>query len=176
MVLYLIRHGKTDYNEKGLLQGKSNIPLNENGIKEAQELHNYFLDKKIDICFSSPLKRAVSTAELIFPDTKIIVSDIIIERSLGDFEGKSHEEYHFHDFWDYKSNSNVGGVEPIRDLLKRSDMFLNYLKENYADKTMAIVSHGAFLKALHFSIMGYNENTNFHGFSLKNCEVKSYEI
>ena len=66
MVLYLIRHGKTTYNEKGLLQGKSDIPLNEEGQKQSLLLHNYFLDKKVDVCFSSPLKRALDTAKTIF--------------------------------------------------------------------------------------------------------------
>ena len=176
MVLYLIRHGKTDYNEKGLLQGKSNIPLNATGIKESEKLHNYFLDKDVNICFSSPLVRALDTAKIIFPDIDIITSDMVIERTLGKFEGKSHEEYHFYDFWNYKINSNEGGVEPVQDLLKRSDLFLKLLKEKYVDKNIAVVSHGAFLKALHFSIIGYNEDTSFKEFSLKNCEVKKYDV
>lgn len=176
MVLYLIRHGKTTYNEKGLLQGKSDIPLNEEGQKQSLLLHNYFLDKKVDVCFSSPLKRALDTAKTIFPELEIITSDLICERNLGLFEGRSHTEYHFYDFWNYKANSNEGGVEPVQDLLKRSNLFLKQLKENYRDKNIAIVSHGAFLKALYFSITGYNENTDFSAFSINNCEVKKYEI
>ena len=176
MVVYLIRHGQTDYNQKGLLQGKSNIPLNNNGIQEAWRNHNYFVDKNIDFCFTSPLKRALETAQIIFPKVNIIKSDLLIERNLGIFEGKSHDEYHFHNFWNYKLNSTYGNVESVRNLLDRSDSFLNYLKENYMNKTVVIVSHGAFLKALHFSIIGYNENTDFSCFTIKNCEIKKYEI
>lgn len=176
MTLYLIRHGKTDYNEQGLLQGKSDIPLNENGIKDAEKLHDYFQDKKVDLCFSSPLIRALDTAKIIFPNLDIITSNLIIERTLGQFEGKSHAEYHFYDFWNYKANNNTSGVEPVQDLLKRSTLFLHELKEKYMDKTIAIVSHGAFLKALHYSIIGYNTETNFDSFSINNCEVKKYEI
>lgn len=176
MVLYLIRHGETDWNNLGLLQGRSDISLNENGKKEALKLQAYFKDKKIDVCFSSSLNRAYETAKIIFPKTEIITDDLLIERYLGDFEGKSHKEYHFYDFWDYKANNTAGNVEGVRELFKRSQTFLNKLKTSYNDKVVVIVSHGAFLKALHFSIVGYNENTDFGSFSLNNCEFKKYVL
>ena len=176
MILYLIRHGETDYNKKGLLQGKTDIFLNEKGIKDAKELYKYFIDKNVDICFSSPLIRALDTAKIVFPNLDIIISDMISERNLGKFEGRRHEEYHFYDFWNYKLNSHEGGVETVQDLLKRSDSFLEKLKEQYSGKKIAVVSHGAFLKALHYSIVGYNEDTDFSKFSINNCEIKKYEI
>ena len=176
MVLYLIRHGRTDWNDKGLLQGKSNIPLNDDGIKSAKKLHEYFLDKNIDLCFSSPLTRTLETAEIIFPNLNIITDERIVERDLGKFEGKSYAEYHLNNFWNYKENSTYGEVEPVQDLLKRSDLFLKEIKQKYSDKNIAIVSHGAFLRALHYTIVGYNEQTDFEEFSIKNCEVKKYEI
>lgn len=176
MTLYLIRHGKTLWNEKGLLQGKSDIPLNEEGKVKALELKDYFIDKNIDLCFSSPLDRAYTTAKIIFPNLNIIKNKKIVERDLGQFEGKSHTEYHFHDFWDYKANSNYGGVEPVQSLFERSKQFLEELTNNYPNKNIVVVSHGAFLKALHYTIVGYDENEKFDDFSINNCEVKKYEI
>ena len=176
MVLYLIRHGETAWNKQGLLQGQSNISLNNEGKKEALKLKEYFQDKEVNICLSSPLNRAYETAKIIFPNLEIIKDDLLIERYLGDFEGKSHKEYHFYDFWNYQANNQDGNVESVRHLLKRSEMFLNKIKEKYSNQTVAIVSHGAFLKALHYSIIGYNENTDFSKFSLSNCEFNKYEL
>ena len=63
--LFIVRHGETDWNVKKLLQGKTDIELNENGIKQAEELI-YKLDfNNIDIVISSPLKRAKQTATII---------------------------------------------------------------------------------------------------------------
>lgn len=176
MKLYLIRHGKTDWNQKGLLQGDFNIPLNQEGRLEILKVREAFKNKKVDLCFSSPLERAYETAKIIFPDLNIIKENAIVERDLGEFEGKKHSEYNVYNFWDCKENCNLFGVEPICSLLKRSDMFLQKLKENYSDKTIAVVSHGALLKALHYSIIGYDENEKFDDFSIKNGEVKEYEI
>lgn len=176
MVLYLVRHGKTSWNKLGLLQGESDIPLNKEGKDSALKLKEYFSDKNIDICFSSPLKRAYDTAKIIFPDLNIVISNQIIERFLGQFEGKNYQEYNFADYWDYEKNSNDLGVEPIQTLLKRSELFLNYLRENYYDKNVVVVSHKAFIKALHYTIIGYDKNTNFNEFTTNNCEIKKYEL
>lgn len=176
MKLYLIRHGKTIWNEKGLLQGNSDIPLNEEGKKSALKLREYFKNKNIDMCFSSPLERACATAEIAFPNLKVITTDKIVERHLGEFEGKSHTEYSFYEFWDYKLNSNYKGVEPVQTLLKRSKEFLEEIKEKYPDKNIAVVSHGAFLKAFYYTIIGYDENEKFNKFQIDNCEVKEIEI
>ena len=92
MKLYLIRHGKTLWNEKDLLQGKSDIPLSKDGIEKAKKLITYFKNKKIDMCFSSPLERAYMTAKIVFPNLNVIKEDKIIERNLGEFEGKSKKK------------------------------------------------------------------------------------
>ena len=58
MKLYIVRHGKTDWNIMGLLQGQTNIELNEEGINDARKLSKEINLNEIDLCISSSLERA----------------------------------------------------------------------------------------------------------------------
>ena len=58
MKIYTVRHGQTEWNKKGLYQGKTDVPLNEEGKKQAMLVKEKLKDKKIDLIISSPLKRA----------------------------------------------------------------------------------------------------------------------
>lgn len=67
MILAMVRHGQTYYNANGIVQGRVNIPLNEKGRKQSEELAYIFLnqDKQFDLIVSSPLSRAMETAFII---------------------------------------------------------------------------------------------------------------
>ena len=175
--LYIVRHGKTDWNVKKLLQGKTDIELNEEGIEQAKLLNQKIDLSKIDICISSPLKRTKKTAELIV-DNKIpiIYDDLILERGFGDLEGKEINFDLIAKQWDYKLNDSSNNIESIRDCLKRSKTFLDKIKKEYPDKTILIVSHGSFIKTMHFNIVGYNEDTDFLSFNPQNATIYEYTI
>ena len=81
MKIYTVRHGQTEWNKKGLYQGKTDVPLNEEGKKQAMLVKEKLKDKKIDLIISSPLKRAKETAEIISDfKIKIITDSLIVER------------------------------------------------------------------------------------------------
>ena len=63
-MLYIMRHGKTDWNARHLLQGHTDIPLNEEGRKMAEDAREKYRDLHFDLCYCSPLSRAWETAEL----------------------------------------------------------------------------------------------------------------
>ena len=90
MKLLLTRHGQTDWNVMGKVQGITDIELNETGIKQAEETREKLLNENIDEIISSPLKRAKKTAEIIGSERNIpiIIDEAIIERRYGKFEGK----------------------------------------------------------------------------------------
>ena len=67
-------------------------------------------------------------------------------------------------------------LREVSDLLNRTKLFLDKIKKTYSDKTILIVSHSATIRALHFNIVGYDENTNFLSFVPKNAEVYKYEL
>lgn len=176
MKLYVIRHGRTPWNEKGLMQGWVNIKLSETGKKEAKDIREKLKDISFDICISSPLKRTLETANIVTNGKcKIITDELLIERNLGEFEGKKYAEYEKLKFWDYKLNNDSYGVEPVKDILKRTSSFLNNLKEkNY--KTVLIVSHAATIRAINYNIIGYDSNTDFLEFKPVHGKVYEYEI
>ncbi len=81
--LYIVRHGQTDWNVKKLLQGATDIELNGEGIKQAEELSKKLDLDKIDICFCSPLKRTRQTANILLGDkVKVIYDDMIVEKRI----------------------------------------------------------------------------------------------
>ena len=87
-MLYIIRHGKTDWNELHKLQGRTDIPLNESGRKMARDAGQRYKEINFDICFCSPLVRAKETAELLLEgrDVPIIEDDRLKEMSIGIYE------------------------------------------------------------------------------------------
>ena len=89
MDIYLIRHGETDYNREKRLQGETDIPLNSRGIELAQMTAQGMKGLHFDRVYTSPLVRAVKTAEIIRGDRDIpiIPTDGLKEISFGDYEG-----------------------------------------------------------------------------------------
>lgn len=86
-MIYIVRHGQTDWNVEGKYQGRIDIELNVNGINQAKQISEKLKDIKFDKIFSSPLKRALQTA-IIISGGDIIIDDRLIERSNGELEGK----------------------------------------------------------------------------------------
>ena len=175
--LYIVRHGKTTWNEKGLLQGSTDIDLNNDGIKEAKELALMLDLNNIDICISSPLKRARQTASILTQGkVKIIYDDLLKERGFGSYEGKKINFDLIGKQWDYKLNDSSNGIESIKECLNRTKKFLDKIKKEYPNKNILIVSHGGTMKAFHYNIVGYNENTDFLSFNPKNTTLYEYDI
>ncbi len=175
MHLFLVRHGETDWNFFNKLQGKSNIELNDNGRRQAYLVHKQLENVKFDYCFASPLKRAVETAQII-SRLPIITDERLIERGMGELEGKHRKHYNPKLYWNYEINSNLNGVEDLQSLFSRTECFMRDLKNNYADKTILVVSHGATIRALNYIIKGYNSKTNFLDMKIANCCVLEYNI
>ncbi|MGM9834778.1 MAG: histidine phosphatase family protein [Bacilli bacterium] len=175
--IYMVRHGKTDWNELGIIQGLTDTDLNQNGINEIKELSKELPIDEIDVVLCSPLKRARQTAELLVQGKKeIIIDELLTERCFGDLEGTKFILEDFAHYQDYKLNDDSKNVESIKDCMKRAEKFLEKIKQNYPDKTILVVSHGGFIKYLHFCIIGYDENTDFLSFFAKNSTIYEYMI
>lgn len=88
-MLYIMRHGRTDWNDKRKLQGQTDIPLNDEGRNMAKEAAQNYKDINIDICYCSPLVRATETAKLVLAEREIpiIYDDRLKEMNFGVYEG-----------------------------------------------------------------------------------------
>lgn len=179
MKIYLVRHGETDANKNGIMQGQSqNLQLNETGIRQATNLKNKLASVPFTACFTSPLIRAWSTAMIIVGDrVEIKEDDRLIERYLGNFEGKDKKEYDPNIYWNYDLNSNSEEVEAIQDIFKRCNSFVEDLKKNYHDDDIIlVVSHGAITRCLHHILMKSNLKKNLLDFKVGNCYCREYNL
>ena len=90
-MLYIIRHGKTDWNAELRLQGRTDIPLNEEGRNMAKKAHDEYLNIHFDECYTSPLIRAKETAKILMEgrDVPIYEDNRLIEMGFGIYEGLS---------------------------------------------------------------------------------------
>lgn len=172
---YIVRHGQTGWNVLGLMQGRVDIELNETGILQAESVKKQIKIDEIDICYCSPLKRTKKTAEIIVDGkVEIIVDNMLIERNLGNFEGTKIDQDVIYSQWNYEENNSDNNLESIKDCLNRANEFLNKLNQKYDNKTILIVSHGSFIKALHFNLIGYDKDTDFLSFRPENGVLYEY--
>lgn len=188
MKLYFIRHGETDWNIVKRLQGATDIPLNENGEALAKLTAEGLKEIPFDVIFTSPLKRAYRTAEILKGDREIplIKEERIREICFGDYEGlvSKSEGYSIPDpdfkFFFTKTNcyKTPPNGESIESLLKRTGEFLEELKhrEDLKEKTILISSHGAAVRALLSNIEKCDLAQFWGGGVHKNCGVSCVEL
>ena len=159
-MIYFIRHGETEYNREGRVQGHLDIPLNEKGLRQAAEAREVCKDKKIDVIYCSPLERAMLTAQIIneVHGVEVVIDDRLIELHMGSVQGKTIKdctEQEIKYAFDYPEKN---GGESLPDFFKR-------VGEAYKDieslnKNVLIVSHGGVYRAL------YKLINNIEGYDL----------
>lgn len=183
MKIYFIRHGETDWNKEGKLQGRVDIPLNEEGRHVAELTCEALKEEHFDIAFTSPLSRAYETAEIILRgrNVPIMKDERIIEVGFGTYEGVKREEWdeNIKNFF-LKSEQYVpkGNGETIEAVLEREKEFLQELFANslYQDSTVLISTHGAALSGL-LTVIKSNPIAKFWAGGLhKNCGISIVEV
>ena len=171
-MLYVIRHGETDWNLKNKIQGRVDVPLNDYGIQEANMSKVLLYQTNFYKIISSPLIRARKTAEIInHHDIPIEIDFRIIERDFGEFEGLKKEEFDSTSFWDYSPNNRYGKAESIQQLLNRVYNFLDEYKEVYEKKDVLVVTHSGVIPAICCYFKGIPKNNNIFTYHFKTCEI-----
>lgn len=177
MILYVVRHGETEKNKYGLIQGQTECDLSENGINKAKELIPLIKDIDIDVVISSPLKRAIDTAKIITDNSyPINIDDRIIERDWGLCEGASIDDVDTVKCWNFSLNTDANRIEKVQDLLKRVSEFLEDIKVRYKDSNVLVVSHSAVLRAIHYCLHPIPEDGDMSKIDIPNLRVIEYEI
>ncbi|MEE3420160.1 MAG: histidine phosphatase family protein [Lachnospiraceae bacterium] len=194
MELYVLRHGTTKWNEKHLLQGRSDIPLDEGGIRLAQIVGEKLKDVSFDICYSSPLARALQTAQLVLGGRSVsIVEDPrLMEMSFGEAEGRDVSASStavpkelLYALSGHMENYPVPeGGESVRQVYIRTARFIQDLLENpdNNEKRILISTHGAAGRALMHHFWGGDfwhgnvpPNCSFCIVTIDHCKVTSIE-
>lgn len=177
MKLYVVRHGETEWNREGRLQGNHDIPLNEKGRQQAEDARSALSDCDYDLVFASPLLRASETAGIINNERgkPVFFDERLRERNFGRLEGMLKGTYDYTELWDFEKNADYGG-ESIRIFFDRVWGFLDDLKIRQPAKTVLIVCHGGTMRAIECYFNGIRDAKGIAGFFTKNSEVRTYDL
>ena len=178
-MLYIMRHGKTDWNAKYKLQGRTDIPLNEEGRVMAQNARTEYREIHFDLCYCSPLSRAKETAEILLEGRgiPIVIDDRLQEMSFGIYEGIENS-FQIPNcpinvlFNKPESYSAVESGESFEDLYKRTGEFIKEIIEPALEqgKDILIVGHGA----MNLSIVSQIQQIPIEKFwstGIENCKL-----
>lgn len=142
MIIYLMRHGLTNWNEQGIIQGHSYNKLSETGKIITNEVANHYKDTPFEIIFSSPLTRTVQTANIMnkYHNIKIVKDKRLIEIDQGIFSGRKKNSLTKEEKKLKFRRSKKCGLENYESVYKRALDFVNFLKvQNY--NCVLVVTH-----------------------------------
>ncbi|WP_428910551.1 histidine phosphatase family protein [Niallia sp. Krafla_26] len=162
LTLYIVRHGETEWNKEGRIQGRLNSSLTENGRQVARLLGERLRDVDFFRVISSPSERTRETTELIIGDRGLLyeTADGIMEMDMGPWQGLLMDEIRkrYADQYDCFRNRPEDYLneeaESFIDMYKRAEKFLSTLLESGDTGNLLVVSHGLFIKSLFLVIKG----------------------
>ena len=158
MEVTFLRHGKTDLNGKGYIATKLDYSLNEIGIKQC--LDNIFVANSFDCVYSSPYKRTVETAKIVYPYQEPIVLSYLVQRDLGQLNEKFKKDYNI-EYLKLVRNYIVTpkGAESIQDIICRLNLFFEYIKLQHDDNSqLLVVTHNGIMRIIKKYYMNKENN------------------
>ena len=179
-MIYLVRHGQTDWNFTRKIQGQLDIPLNETGRKEAVACAKQLLSFKIDEIISSDLSRAKETAKIIndFLSLPISFDSRLREMNFGTLQGVSSADIS-EETWDvFNQTPQQFNAEAKADVYKRVKSFFHDVDDT---KNTLVVTHGGFIRMTKYFLVSPNSFDSaecekfFREFKIKNTEIFSFE-
>jgi len=169
------RHGQTKKNVDGTIQGHEDGDINEKGYEQIEKLRRRIKKEKIDIIMSSDIPRCKITTERIAQENNISIEYITIlrEKSNGDLVGKKGDEVNWEDLGgDFETRKAPNG-ENLIEVRERGRKFMYDLLKKYknTNKTILVVSHGAFLKILIGDLIGTNLHNSIFKLFIDHCSL-----
>lgn len=141
----LIRHGETEWNRLGKIQGRTDIPLNKTGEKQAKQCSVLLERSEWDFIVTSPLQRAKKTAEIMNERIQlpILEMNVFQERDYGEAEGMERE--HREALFPTRAYPKMETREQLNNRVKEG---LQYIETTYTDKNILLVSHGGVINTI----------------------------
>jgi broad specificity phosphatase PhoE len=166
--IYLIRHGQTAWNKEEIFRGRTDVPLDQTGLRQAELAGSYFEGMEIHAIYSSPLARALQTAERIAQLHSLRVRPLegIVDMSFGNWEGRPHEEIKRTDPETYRQwreephRARLPGGESLEEVRARAMAAMEKVIQSNSGKTLVLVSHRVVNKVLICGILGV-DNSHF---------------
>ena len=181
--IILVRHGQTQWNKEERFRGRADIDLDEVGVKQAEAAADWIADWPVSAIYSSPLRRAMTTAGILASKLDLEVKPLpgIIDLDFGKWQGMSAEEAIADDAelfnkWLYSPHEvTFPGGESLAEVRERAAAAVESVVAQYPDKTIVLVSHRAICKILILYLLGL-DNSHFWQISQDVCAVNLFEI
>ena len=178
--IILARHGETQWNVEEVFRGRIDVGLNENGIKQAELLAKYLSNLRIDGIYSSPLKRALKTAEVIagHHGLEVKVAPGLIDLDYGKWQGLPHQEVKnnykelYAEWLSHPDQVKIPGGESLNDVRERAIDVVNDAVTQY-EGTTVLVSHRVVNKVLICALLGL-DNSHFWNIRQDTCGITTF--
>jgi probable phosphoglycerate mutase len=165
---FLVRHGETEWNRLRKIQGVSDIPLNDTGRVQAAALGDILAPHRFDLIVSSPLSRALETAEILARKLGMpapLVVDTLVERNYGEAEGSNGADLDVR----YPLGTEIPGREDRAEVTRRAVSSLHDLAMKHPEADILAVAHGGLIR----SVVEYAA-PGLHREPISNCSVHSF--
>ncbi len=179
--LVLVRHGETEWNASEIYRGRADVALNENGIRQAELLGEYLSKEKIDFVYSSPLIRAVKTAEAIAIRQSLEVNTIsnLVDIDFGEWQGMSLKEVKekypdlYRDWEETPEQVKIPGGESLEEVRRRTMPFVEDAVIRCGDGRIILVLHRVIGKVLFCALLGI-ELSYFRRVKIDTCGITRF--
>ncbi|MBC7326537.1 histidine phosphatase family protein [bacterium] len=158
--IYLVRHGMTEWNDGGKMQGRTDVPLNQKGITQAKLLAKRLANIPLNAVYSSPLIRAKNTAEIISltHNLEVVETTSLMEADFGKWEGLTLEEIREKwgnalELW-YEGKAYPPEGEGILEMQSRVVEFIENIPTRHKGEEVLLVAHGGPIRAFVCHILG----------------------
>ncbi len=180
--LLIVRHGETEWNAAGRIQGHTDIGLSDRGAEQARSLGQRLSGLSIDAAYTSDLKRTSETARLALGDRSIALNEtpMLREYHKGEFEGMTMTEIkaqfpdEYPKYLEKDLDYSPKGGESTRVVSARMAEIIGEIKSNHLDETVLVVSHGGALRAAMVSLLGMPLEGNW-SFIFGNCGLTTID-
>jgi len=178
--IILVRHGETEWNIEEIFRGRIDIELNETGIKQAKLLAEYLSDLKIEAIYSSPLKRALKTAEIIagYHKLDVEITPGLIDFNYGEWQGLPHQEVKdkykelYAEWTKNPHRVKIPAGESLNDVRERAMGVVDDVIAKY-EGTVVSVSHRVVNKVLICALLGL-DNSHFWNIRQDTCGITTF--
>jgi len=172
-MIYLMRHGQTDWNLFKRANGITETFLNQTGINQARQLAEKIKDIKFDVCYCSPQIRARQFCEIIY-NGHVIFDDRLVELILGDFEGKEETRLMMMQFL-LAIKKGKRGLERFDKFQKRTFDLCDEIAEKHKGQNVLIITHAANARVINYYFLGKPKKYSFLNGVCRNNECLTFE-
>lgn len=179
----LVRHGETEWNVLRRLQGRQNSELTPYGLEQAELTAEALKNRNFDILYTSDLKRALVTAEIInrYHNLEVKVDSTLSERNFGVMEGLTREVLQdkfpevYSGYMARKEDYQIPGGESLIEYTEKVRQSLQNIIRKYKGKRILIITHGGVLDCIMRIIFNYPMSAP-RSFSIYNASINRISV